>query len=92
MKHMIRTTPPLTVPGPAAAPPPFTAAKSTLTPREQQVLYLIAKGHSNRDIAEVLSISVKTVEAFKSKIMNKLHLYTRPALVDYAEKAGYFLK
>jgi two-component system response regulator NreC len=57
-----------------------------LSERETQVLTLIAKGYGNKQIGEILFISVKTVESYKSKIMNKLGLKTRPELVEYALK------
>ncbi|MBO1004073.1 LuxR family two component transcriptional regulator [Pseudogracilibacillus auburnensis] len=58
----------------------------TLSKRELEVLPLAAKGYGNKEIAEMLFISVKTVEAHKSKIMEKLHLKNRPELVEYALK------
>jgi two-component system response regulator NreC len=54
-----------------------------LTKREIEVLPLVAKGYGNKDIAEKLYISVKTVEAHKSRIMEKLQLKSRPELVEY---------
>ncbi|WP_127588536.1 response regulator [Paenibacillus koleovorans] len=59
-----------------------------LSEREREILSLIAKGYSNKDIAEQLIISVKTVESHKSNIMEKLNLKTRPELVQYAMKKG----
>ncbi|WP_018131595.1 response regulator [Effusibacillus pohliae] len=59
-----------------------------LTDREREILALIAKGYSNKEIAEQLVVSVKTVETHKMKIMEKLHLKTRPELVRYAVKKG----
>lgn len=59
-----------------------------LTAREQEVLSYIAKGYSNKEIAEMLYVSVKTVESHKSKVMEKLELKTRPELVRYALKQG----
>lgn len=61
---------------------------NVLTEREQEILSLIAKGYSNKEIAELLVVSVKTVETHKTKIMEKLHLKTRPELVRYAIKKG----
>ncbi|WP_260445663.1 MULTISPECIES: response regulator [Metabacillus] len=61
---------------------------SLLSAREKEVLTLIAKGFSNKEIAEKLVISVKTVENHKSNIMEKLKLKTRPELVEYALKKG----
>jgi two-component system response regulator NreC len=57
-----------------------------LSKREIEVLPLIAKGYGNKEIAQKLFISVKTVEAHKSKIMVKLNLKSRPELVEYAMK------
>ncbi|MEK4563966.1 response regulator transcription factor [Alkalihalobacillus sp. FSL R5-0424] len=57
-----------------------------LSNRELEILPLIAKGYGNKDIAHKLYISVKTVEAHKAKIMEKLHLKSRPELVEYALK------
>ncbi|MFE8703130.1 response regulator [Cytobacillus sp. FJAT-54145] len=59
-----------------------------LTAREEEVLSMLAKGYSNKEIAEVLFLSVKTIESHKSKIMEKLNLKTRPELVKYALKHG----
>ncbi|MDW0118838.1 response regulator transcription factor [Sporosarcina thermotolerans] len=55
-----------------------------LSKREIEILPLVAKGYGNKEIAEMLYISVKTVEAHKSKIMGKLNLKSRPELVEYA--------
>lgn len=60
----------------------------SLTPREEEVLSYFAKGYTNKEIAEMLFLSVKTVESHKSKIMDKLGLRTRPELVKYALKHG----
>lgn len=59
-----------------------------LTDREREVLTLIAKGYGNKEAAELLSISVKTVESHRARIMEKLNLHTRPELVDYAIQKG----
>ena len=55
-----------------------------LTPREREVLQLIAEGYTNQGIAQELFISVKTVEAHKSHIMAKLHARNRTDLIRYA--------
>lgn len=60
-----------------------------LTSREEEVLSYLAKGFTNREAAEKLFLSTKTVEAHRSKIMDKLNLKTRPALVEYALKNGF---
>lgn len=60
----------------------------TLSDREREILSWVAKGYSNKEIAEHLIISVKTVETHKSNLMEKLGLKTRPDLVKYAMKKG----
>jgi two-component system response regulator NreC len=55
-----------------------------LTPRETQVLRLLAQGHTNAQVAESLTLSVRTVESHRANIMDKLHLKTRAELVRYA--------
>ncbi|KXH83855.1 response regulator transcription factor [Sporosarcina sp. HYO08] len=60
-----------------------------LSKREIEVLPLVAKGYGNKEIAEMLYISVKTVEAHKAKIMDKLQLKGRPELVEYALKKKF---
>ena len=57
-----------------------------LSKRELEILPLIAKGYGNKDIAEKLFVSVKTVEAHKTHIMTKLNLKSKPELVEYALK------
>jgi two-component system response regulator NreC len=63
-------------------------ALSDLSDREREVLQLIALGHSNKEIAEMLYLSVKTVETYKTRLMDKLDLKTRAALVRFALKHG----
>ncbi len=58
--------------------------ESALTARERSVIQLIAEGHSNKQIAHVLSISVKTVETHRAAAMRKLNLTSAAALVRYA--------
>lgn len=57
-----------------------------LSQRELEILPLIAKGYGNKDIAEKLFVSVKTIEAHKARIMDKLNLKSRSELVEYAMK------
>lgn len=57
-----------------------------LSKREIEILPLIAKGYGNKDIAQKLFVSVKTVEAHKTHIMQKLDLKTKHELVEYAMK------
>ncbi|WP_274365553.1 response regulator [Paenibacillus thermotolerans] len=59
-----------------------------LTPREKEILSFIVKGYSNKEIAEMLFLSVKTVEVHKSNIVGKLQLKTRSELVQYAIRRG----
>lgn len=64
------------------------ASYNTLTPREQQVLRLIAEGLSTKKIAETLFVSHKTVENHRTHIMTKLELHSTVELVRYAAKLG----
>lgn len=59
-----------------------------LSEREKEVLILIAKGFSNKEIGEQLFISVKTVESHRSNLMSKLKMRTRPELVELALQKG----
>jgi two-component system, NarL family, response regulator NreC len=59
-----------------------------LTAREQEVLRLVALGYSNRQIADSLVISIKTVETHKANIKEKLQLHKRSDLVRYAMEQG----
>ncbi len=61
---------------------------STLTSRERQVLKLIAEGHTNKEIAEDLFISVKTVETHRANLMRKLDLHSAAELTAFAAKKG----
>ena len=67
------------------SPPPNYAQ---LSPREREVLSLVADGRMNKEIAERLSISVRTVERYRASIMNKLGLHNRAELVAYAVRRG----
>ncbi|MCJ7616306.1 MAG: response regulator transcription factor [Desulfobacterales bacterium] len=64
------------------------AAYRALTPREQQILRLLAQGLTAKDIAEQLFISHRTVGNHRSNIMNKLDLHSTMELVRYATKLG----
>ena len=64
----------------------------TLTQREREVLKLIGEGHKNKDIAEYLSISLKTVEKHRSNLMAKLDLHSASALTAYAIEKGLVTK
>ena len=55
-----------------------------LTPREREILQLIAEGYTNKEIAEILSLSVKTIQSHRSNLMSKLDLHDRGELIKYA--------
>jgi two-component system response regulator NreC len=71
-----------------STPPPARPDAPHLTDRETEVLRLVALGHTNQEIAETLFLSVKTVESYKGRLMEKLGLRGRAALVRYAVDAG----
>jgi DNA-binding NarL/FixJ family response regulator len=62
--------------------------RAELTPREQEVVKLIAEGHSSKEIAALLTISLKTVERHRSNILQALGLRDRTQLTRYAIRAG----
>jgi DNA-binding NarL/FixJ family response regulator len=55
-----------------------------LSPREREVLQLIAEGYANKQIAEILCISIKTVQAHRMNLMSKLGIHDRADLIKYA--------
>ncbi|MFJ9119298.1 response regulator [Streptomyces sp. NPDC102394] len=59
-----------------------------LTPREEEVLKLVAEGHSSKEIAEMLFISIKTVHRHRENLLHKLGLRDRLELTRYAIRAG----
>lgn len=61
---------------------------SILTPREEEIVKLIAEGHSGKDIADTLFISVKTVDRHRTNILQKLGMRDRLALTRFAIRAG----
>jgi DNA-binding NarL/FixJ family response regulator len=60
----------------------------TLTDREKQVLKLVAEGRSNKDVADLLGISVKTAMSHREHVMEKLDLHSRTELIRFALKEG----
>jgi DNA-binding NarL/FixJ family response regulator len=60
----------------------------TVTPREREIVALLCDGHSNKETARALNISVKTVEAHRLNIMRKLRLTSLSQLVRYAIREG----
>ena len=59
-----------------------------LTPRERELLQLIAEGKSNKDVANMLNLSLYTVETHRGNIMEKLNLHSVPELILYAVRKG----
>jgi DNA-binding NarL/FixJ family response regulator len=66
-----------------------TSATRRLSGREKEILTMVARGMSSREIAEALSISVRTVESHRANIMSKLDLKKATDLVRYAVQNGY---
>ncbi|MEJ2728233.1 MAG: response regulator transcription factor [Deltaproteobacteria bacterium] len=64
----------------------------TITQREREVLKLLGEGYQNKEIAELLHISVKTVEKHRANIMGKLDLHNAAALTAYAIEKGLVTK
>lgn len=65
------------------------APKSKLSEREKEVLHLLALGFSNKEIASQLSLSSKTIETYKARLIEKLGLTSRAELVRYALNQGW---
>jgi DNA-binding NarL/FixJ family response regulator len=65
-----------------------SSSYSVLSPREREVLQLVAEGHSTKDIAARLTVSVKTIESHRKQIMDKLGLHSVAALTKYAIREG----
>ena len=65
-----------------------TASWEILTHREREVIKLIAEGYRSKDIADYLTISIKTVEKHRSNLMKKLDLHSVSSLTNYATQHG----
>lgn len=63
-------------------------AYETLTDREKQILKLVAEGHSNKEVAELLNISVKTAMSHREHVMAKLQVHNRTELIRFALRTG----
>lgn len=72
-----------------SASPVRGAVPGDLTAREREVLTMVAWGHTNKEIASVLGITVKTVETHKANAMEKLEIGSRSELVRYAMAQGW---
>jgi len=59
-----------------------------LTARQREILQMIAEGHSTREIARVLNVSIKTIETHRSRLMDRLDIHDVPGLVRFAIRAG----
>ena len=68
--------------------PPDRSALDVLTPRQREILQLVAEGHGTRDIAGRLGLSVKTVESHRSQLMDRLDIHDVPGLVRFAIRVG----
>ena len=64
------------------------APLDALTPRQREILQLLAEGHRSKAIAQRLGLSVKTVEAHRAQIMNRLDVHNLPGLVRFAVRVG----
>lgn len=71
------------------ADPGASRSEGILTPRQREVLILIADGKTTKQIAEQLGVSFKTAAAHRSNIMNKLDIHDTAHLVRHAIRAGY---
>ena len=69
--------------------PPRGLERAPLSDREKQVLISLAWGHSNKEIAAELDLSVKTVETYKVRVAEKLGLRSRTEMVQYAVRQGW---
>jgi DNA-binding NarL/FixJ family response regulator len=68
---------------------PPTGLGPALSERETEIIKAVARGHTNQEIAAKLSLSVKTVETYRARAMEKLGLSSRTALVRYALEQGW---
>jgi DNA-binding NarL/FixJ family response regulator len=70
-------------------PSPAPRGPALLSAREEDVLRLLARGHTNQQVADRLCIGVKSVETYKARLMEKLGLKGRAELVRYAIQHGH---
>jgi len=64
------------------------AGIETLTPREKDVLLLLARGYTNRQIAAEMNLSQRTIEGHRASVVDKLGISSRVELMNYVEKRG----
>ncbi len=65
-----------------------TSSLERLTPRQREILQLIAEGRTTQEIAQILSVSIKTVEAHRSELMERLDIHDIAGLVRFAIRMG----
>lgn len=65
-----------------------TSTLDLLTPRQREILHLIAEGHTTKDVAKRLNLSVKTVETHRAQLMERLDIHDVAGLVRYAIRVG----
>jgi DNA-binding NarL/FixJ family response regulator len=75
-------------PATAAAVASLEDPYERLTDREKQVLKLVAEGHSNKEVAELLGVSVKTAMSHREHLMLKLHAHNRTDVIRFALRHG----
>ena len=64
------------------------AQLSSLTPRQREVLQLLAEGNTMQQIAQILGVSIKTVETHRAQLLERLDIHDLTGLVRYAIRAG----
>jgi DNA-binding NarL/FixJ family response regulator len=89
LRLLVNTQPDMEVVGAATKiAPPSQGRLETLSNREREVLRLVALGHTNQAVAQQLSLSVKTIESYRSRLMAKLGLQNRAQLTQFAIEIG----
>ncbi|HWU68605.1 MAG TPA: response regulator transcription factor [Stenotrophobium sp.] len=68
---------------------PRAESRPKFTPRQRQVMQLLARGATTREIAGLMGVSVKTVETHRARVMQQLHLKNANALIHYAIRNGF---
>lgn len=66
--------------------------QEAITPREKDVLLLLARGYTNRQIAKELNLSARTIEGYRASLVNKLGIKSRVELMNYVEEHGLMNK
>ncbi len=87
--NVLDTTPTNSPSQAAASPSQATAGGVELSEREVEVLRLTAVGHSNKAVASILQLSVKSIETYKARAKDKLGFHSRVQLVGYAVERGW---